>query len=317
MSVAAKTEKVQELSGLNRTSLLKRMWKVRWFYIFMAPGILYFLIFKIWPMWGVLMAFQNYQPVKGMWGSDWVGFRHFDRFFSTPDFWNLFRNTFLIALYDLIVFFPTTIILALLLNEVRHQVYKRLVQTLVYVPHFLSWVVVVGITYILLGSEGVLNKLGGLIGLERINFLFNPDWFRPLIILQLIWKDAGWGTIIFLAALAGVNVQLYEAARIDGASRLRQVWHITLPGIRNVIVILLILRLGNFLDLGFEQIFLMLNPLNREVGEVFDTYVYRVGILEGQFSYSAAVGLFKSTVGLVLVFIANRIAKALGEEGIY
>lgn len=317
MSVAAKTEKVQELSGLNRTSLLKRMWKVRWFYIFMAPGILYFLIFKIWPMWGVLMAFQNYQPVKGMWGSDWVGFRHFDRFFSTPDFWNLFRNTFLIALYDLIVFFPTTIILALLLNEVRHQVYKRLVQTLVYVPHFLSWVVVVGITYILLGSEGVLNKLGGLIGLERINFLFNPDWFRPLIILQLIWKDAGWGTIIFLAALAGVNVQLYEAARIDGASRLRQVWHITLPGIHNVIVILLILRLGNFLDLGFEQIFLMLNPLNREVGEVFDTYVYRVGILEGQFSYSAAVGLFKSTVGLVLVFIANRIAKALGEEGIY
>lgn len=317
MSVAAKTKKVQELSGLNRTSLLKRMWKVRWFYIFMAPGILYFLIFKIWPMWGVLMAFQNYQPVKGMWGSDWVGFRHFDRFFSTPDFWNLFRNTFLIALYDLIVFFPTTIILALLLNEVRHQVYKRLVQTLVYVPHFLSWVVVVGITYILLGSEGVLNKLGGLIGLERINFLFNPDWFRPLIILQLIWKDAGWGTIIFLAALAGVNVQLYEAARIDGASRLRQVWHITLPGIRNVIVILLILRLGNFLDLGFEQIFLMLNPLNREVGEVFDTYVYRVGILEGQFSYSAAVGLFKSTVGLVLVFIANRIAKALGEEGIY
>ena len=317
MSVAAKTEKVQELSGLNRTSLLKRMWKVRWFYIFMAPGILYFLIFKIWPMWGVLMAFQNYQPVKGMWGSDWVGFRHFDRFFSTPDFWNLFRNTFLIALYDLIVFFPTTIILALLLNEVRHQVYKRLVQTLVYVPHFLSWVVVVGITYILLGSEGVLNKLGGLIGLERINFLFNPDWFRPLIILQLIWKDAGWGTIIFLAALAGVNVQLYEAARIDGASRLRQVWHITLPGIRNVIVILLILRLGNFLDLGFEQIFLMLNPLNREVGEVFDTYVYRVGILEGQFSYSAAVGLFKSSVGLALVWIANRIAKALGEEGIY
>ncbi|MFC0330842.1 ABC transporter permease [Paenibacillus sepulcri] len=294
-----------------------RMWKARWFYLFMLPGIIYFLIFKIWPMWGVLMAFQNYQPSLGMFSSDWVGFKHFDRLFHTPEFWTLFRNTFMLAFYSLVIYFPITIVLAVLLNEVRHEMFKRYVQTLVYVPHFLSWVVVAGITFLLLGSEGLINKWNEAIGSGRVDFLYSPDWFRPLIMLQIIWKDAGWGTIIFLAALAGVNVQLYEAARIDGASRLRMIWHITLPSIRSVIVILLILRLGHFLDLGFEQIYLMLNAINRGVGEVFDTYVYRVGIQQGQFSYSAAVGLFKSVIGLVLVWLANRLAKKFGEEGIY
>jgi len=301
-----------------RNTLANRMWKVRWLYFFMAPGIAYFLIFKYYPMWGVLMAFQRYQPHVGLWGSQWVGLRHFRRFFSEPEFWMLLRNTLYIAALDLVIYFPFTIILALLLNEVRSEIYKRTVQTLVYVPHFLSWVVVVGICYLLFTTEGgVINEIIASLGFEKINFLMSERWFRPMIIGQIIWKDAGWGTIIFLAALAGVDPHLYEAARIDGANRWRLLWHVTLPAIRSVIVILLILRMGNFLDLGFEQIFLMLNALNREVGEVFDTYVYRVGLQQGQFSYSAAVGLFKSVVGLILVIGSNWIAKRFGEEGVY
>jgi putative aldouronate transport system permease protein len=292
---------------INKKPLHIRMWKERWLYLFMFPGLLYFIIYKYVPMWGVLMAFQKYQPHLGVWGSEWVGLRHFERFFSEPEFWKLLRNTLYIATLDTFLFFPLTIILALMLNELRSERFKRSLQTLVYVPHFLSWVVVVGITYILLTTEGgVINELLALLG-----------WFRPLIIFQMIWKDAGWGTIIFLAALAGIDPSLYEAARIDGASRWKLLWHVTLPGIKSTIVILLILRLGSFIDLGFEQIFLMVNALNREVGEVFDTYVYYVGMQQGQFSYSAAVGLFKSVVGLILVLGANWFAKRLGEEGIY
>ncbi|MCL6457482.1 MAG: ABC transporter permease subunit, partial [Gorillibacterium sp.] len=201
----------------------------------MFPGILYFLIFKIAPMWGILMSFQDYQPSLGMLKSNWEGFKHFERLFHSPDFWMLFRNTFVLALYNLVIYFPITIILALILNEVRHEMYKRFVQTLVYIPHFLSWVVVAGITYLLLGSEGLINKMGDLIGHGRVDFLYSLDWFRPLIMMQIIWKDGGWGTIILLASLAGVNVSLYEAAKIDGASRLRMIWHITLPAIRGVI----------------------------------------------------------------------------------
>ncbi|GIN71037.1 putative multiple-sugar transport system permease YteP [Bacillus sp. J14TS2] len=301
-----------------RKPLTIRLWKDRWLYLFLLPGLVYFLVYKYMPMWGVLISFQNYQPHLGIWNSQWVGFKHFERFFSEPEFWMLFRNTLYIAFLDLMIFFPITIIIALLLNEVRKEMFKRFVQTMVYVPHFLSWVVVVGISYILLTTEGgIINELISWVGGDKIPFLMSQDWFRPLIIIQMIWKDAGWGTIIFLAALAGVNSQLYEAARIDGANRWRLLWHITLPSIRSVIVILLILRLGNFLDLGFEQIFLMLNAMNREVGEVFDTYVYQVGIRQGQFSYSAAVGLFKSIVGFILVIGANSLAKKFGEEGIY
>ncbi|MGZ7440807.1 ABC transporter permease [Paenibacillus sp. TH7-28] len=294
------------------------VWKYRWLYAFMLPGILYFIIFKYVPLWGLIMAFKNYQPYAGLMGSEWVGFAHFQRFFGMDEFWLLFRNTLLLGLYNTIIYFPITIVLALLLNEIRKEAFKRVVQTLVYVPHFLSWVVIAGISYVLLSTEnGIINSGITALSGQPVEFLTSTDWFRPLIILQLIWKDAGWGTIIFLAALAGVNTQLYEAARMDGASRFRLLWHITLPSIRSVIVVLFILRMGTFLDLGFEQIFLMLNAINREVGEVFDTYVYRVGLLQGQFSYSTAVGLFKSVIGFILVILANKIAKMFGEEGIY
>lgn len=298
--------------------LYKRLLKKKWLYLMMLPGSVYFLVFKYLPMWGVLIAFQDYQPFLGFLGSNWVGVKHFTRFFGDPLFVMLFKNTLILALYNLVFFFPLPILIALLLNEVRKEVFKRWIQTLIYVPHFVSWVVVIGIVYIFFTTEGgLVNELIVSLGGEKVNFLVSAEWFRTFIIGEVIWKETGWGTIIFLAALAGVDPTLYEAARIDGANRWRQIWHVTLPAIRSTIVILLILRLGNFLDTGFEQIFLMLNAMNREVGEVFDTYVYTSGIQQGQLSFSTAVGLFKSVVGLVLVVAANVLAKKFGEEGVY
>ncbi|WP_199613770.1 ABC transporter permease [Paenibacillus alkalitolerans] len=301
-----------------RDGWLKDIARDRWLYLMLLPGVLYFMAFKYLPMYGVVIAFMDYKPYLGFAESPWVGWKHFERFFGEPQFWQLFRNTAVLALYNLIFFFPLPIMLALLLNELRRERFKRFVQTCVYVPHFVSWVVVVGIFYLLFTTEGgVINELIFLLTGERIAFLLEPEWFRTMIVSQQIWKEAGWGTIIFLAALAGVDLQLYEAARIDGANRWHLLWHITLPAIRSTIVILLILRLGNFLDSGFEQIFLMLTSTNREVGEVFDTYVYMRGLTQAQYSYSTAVGLFKSVVGLALVVGANWLARRSGEEGVY
>lgn len=290
----------------------------RWLYLLVLPGLLYFLVFKYIPMWGILIAFKNYQPYVGFWGSRWVGFEHFERFFSTQVFWQLFRNTLVIALYKIVFYFPVPIIVALLLNEVRNRVFKRVVQTMVYIPHFISWVVVVGMTYLLFTTEGgFINTLLVSLGFEKVNFLSSPNWFRTLITSQTIWKEAGWGSILYLAAITSIDSQLYEAARMDGAGRLRQMWHVTLPGIRSTIVVLFILTLGHFMDTGFDQIYNMLNPGNSQVGDVFDTYVYANGIARGQFSYSTAVGLFKSLVSTILVIGANSLTRKLGEEGIY
>ncbi|WP_305954209.1 sugar ABC transporter permease [Paenibacillus sp. FSL H8-0259] len=305
------------MSAVFRRQKLKRLARNRWLYIMLLPGLLYFITFKYVPMYGILLAFKNYQPFLGFVDSQWVGMKHFDRFFGDPLFWKLLKNTFVLAAYNILFFFPLPIVLALMLNELRSQTYKKTIQTLVYIPHFMSWVVIVSIAYLFFTTEGgLVNEAIASVGGEKIQFLLSPGWFRTFITGEVMWKETGWGTIIFLAALAGVDTQLYEAAKIDGAGRMRQLWHITLPAIRSTIVILLILRLGNFLDTGFEQIFLMLNPLNREVGEVFDTYVYTTGISQGEYSYSTAVGLFKSVVGLVLVFGSNFLAKRFGEEGI-
>lgn len=298
--------------------LMKEFIRDKWLYMMMVPGLAYFLIFKYVPMYGLIMAFQDYKPHLGFMDSPWVGLKHFERFFSEPQFGMLFRNTIVIALYNLVFFFPLPIILSLMMNELRRERFKRFVQTLIYIPHFVSWVVVVGVFYMLLTTEnGILNELIYAISGKKIAFLLEPEWFRTMIITQSIWKEVGWGTIIFLAALSGVDMQLYEAVRIDGAGRWRQLWHITLPAIRSTIIILMILRLGNFLDSGFEHIFLMITPTNREVGEVFDTYVYTKGLTQAQYSYSAAVGLFKSAVGLVLVLGSNWLAKRFGQEGVY
>jgi putative aldouronate transport system permease protein len=314
-TVPFKSSMMKSRSSSSIKSLLIRD---RWLYMMLLPGIVYFLLFKYLPMWGILISFKNYQPFLGFNGSEWVGLKHFQRFFSDPVFFALFKNTIILSVYNLVFFFPMPILIALLLNEVKMELYKKIVQTVIYIPHFVSWVVVVGLAYVFFTTEGgVVNELLKSWGGSEVNLLASESWFRTVITSEVIWKETGWGTIIFLAALSGVDLQMYEAARIDGANRWQQLWHITLPAIRGVIVILFILRLGNFLETGFEQIFLMLNGTNREVGEVFDTYVYTIGITKGQFSYSTAIGLFKSLVGLVLVLGANYMAKKFGEEGVY
>jgi putative aldouronate transport system permease protein len=295
-----------------------RVKKDKWLLLLALPGLAYFLVFKYLPMWGVLIAFQNYQPFLGFFKSEWVGFANFSQFMNDPIFIRLLRNTFLLGFYDIVFFFPAPILLALLLNEVRVSAYKKLIQTFVYLPHFISMVIVASISFLMFTTEGglmneLLLKLFGV----KFEFLTSENWFRPLIITQTIWKECGWGTIIFLAALAGVDQEQYEAAIVDGASRFRQLWHITLPAIQGTIVIVLILRMGKFLDRGFEQILLMSNSLNRGVAEVFDTYVYTVGIIQGSFSYSAAVGLFKAIVGVSLVVGTNYLAKRAGQSGLY
>ncbi|MBD2861674.1 sugar ABC transporter permease [Paenibacillus sp. IB182363] len=270
-------------------------------------------------MLGMIIAFQEYSPFLGFTGSEFVGLRHFSRIFSEPEVLRVIWNTLYLSFLQIAFAFPAPIILAVLLNEVRNQLYKRLIQTVVYLPHFLSWVIVVGLFFIFLRSNGIINRiLQVYLGFEvPVDFLTEPDFFRPLIIIQVIWKEIGWGTIIFLAALAGINPDLYEAAIVDGANRWRQIWHITLPGIRSTIVILLILRLGHVLDSGFEQIFLMLNAFNMEIGNVLDTFVYYKGIQQSDYSFATAVGMFKGVVGLILVGGANYLAKKFGEDGIY
>ncbi|WP_240407245.1 ABC transporter permease [Gracilibacillus halophilus] len=297
---------------------MKLLFRNRYLYLLLLPGLIYFLLFKYLPMWGVLMAFQDYSPFLGFWESKWVGFDHFINFFQNPDFFRLLRNTLILAFYDLIFFFPAPIIVALLLNEIRVQFFKRTIQTLVYVPHFMSWVIIASITYVFLTtSGGAVNAIVEYFTGETINFLSSPDWFRPMIIGQVIWKETGWGTVIFLAALAGVSTEQYEAAIMDGAGRFRRMWHVTLPALRGTIMILLILRLGNFLDQGFQQIYLMTNSLNREVADVFDTYVYFVGITQGAFSYSTAVGLFKAVVGIILIYGSDYLAKKMKQPGLF
>lgn len=302
-------------SGASLLSALKRD---RSLYLLALPGLAFFLVFKYMPMWGIVIAFFDYSPFRGLQGIEWVGLQHFSHFFSNPDFLLLFRNTLAISLLNLLLFFPFPILISLCLNELRSMAYKRLIQTVIYMPHFLSWVIIAGLTLLLFAKgTGIVNELFALWGWPRFDLLTNPDSFWIMVTLQAMWKEAGWGTIVFLAAMAGVDTQLYEAARMDGAGRLRQIWHITLPAIRGVIIVLFILRLGDIMEVGFEQIFLMYNGAVSQVAEVFDTYVYRMGIEQGDFSYSTAVGLFKSVVGLVLVVISNRIVKRLGHEGVY
>ncbi|WP_082927486.1 ABC transporter permease [Paenibacillus oryzisoli] len=289
----------------------------RWLYLMLLPGIIYFLLFKYGPMWGIVIAFQDYSPFQGMTGSKWVGMKHFHRLFTDPTFFVLLKNTLLLSVMNLAFVFPMPIIFALMLNELRTAKFKRIIQTLIYIPHFMSWVIIVGMFYVIIEmQDGIFQEILASMGLQKFTIMMNPDLFRPMYILQSIWKDTGWGTIIYLAALAGVDPQLYEASKMDGAGRMRQLWHITLPCIRSTIIILLILKIGDILELGFDHVFLLLNPLNRGVAEIFDTYVYTSGIVQGAFSYSTAVGLFKSFVGLVLVLAANRLSKKFGEEGI-
>jgi putative aldouronate transport system permease protein len=299
-------------------ALSKRLYRYRYVYLLAAPGILYYLIFKIVPMWGISLAFLKYSPYAGVMKSPWVGLKYFRELVTARVFPLMVRNTLVINLISLAFFFPLPILLSVMLNECRSESFKRLNQSIVYMPHFLSWVVVVSLTYFLLSTDvGVINKILFTMGYEQITFLSNPKLFYWIIVIQSIWRDTGWGTIIFLAALSGVDPQLYEAAVMDGASRMRQIWHITLTSIRPTIVTLLIIRIGHMADVGFEQMLLMQNPLVMSVAEVFDTYSFNQGILRGQLSFGVAVGLFKNVVGLTLIVIANQAARRSGHSGLY
>ncbi|HEO8422345.1 sugar ABC transporter integral membrane protein [Mycobacteroides abscessus subsp. abscessus] len=287
-------------------------------YLMIFPGFLYFILFKYLPMGGLIVAFQDYQPFLGIMGSPWVGLKHFIRLFTEPTFFMLLSNTLILFALNIFIFFPMPIILALMLNEVKNKYFKSSVQTLIYIPHFMSWVIIVSITYVFLNVDGgLINEMLAVIGLEKVSFLTSPDWTRTVYIAQVIWKELGWSTIIYIAAITAVDTQLYEAAEMDGAGRLRKTWHVTLPAIRPVIITLLILKIGSTLDLGFEHMYLLLNSLNRSVAEIFDTYIYTAGLKNGQLSFSTAVGLFKGIVGLVLVMLANKLAKKFGEDGVY
>lgn len=289
--------------------------KYKYLYLMLLPGIIYFAVFRYAPMYGVQIAFRNYVPFLGIHGSEWVGLTHFQQFFNSPDFMRLLGNTLILSFLSISVSFPIPILLAVLLNEVRSSIAKRLVQTFIYIPHFLSWTIVVGLTHLLFSvSGGAVTGLYNTLTGTNTNFLADPNWFRPMIILQGVWKGAGWGTIIFLAALSRVSPEQYEAAIIDGAGRFRRIWHVTLPAIRPTIVIMLILSMGSVLNTGFDQIFLMTNAMNRSVADVFDTYVYNVGITQGAHSYSTAVGLFKSVVGIILILGTDFIAKRVDPD---
>lgn len=287
-------------------------------YLISIPGLVYFLIFKYIPMGGSMIAFQNYNIFKGIANSPWVGLEHFQRMFAYPEFMNILKNTLLLGFYDLVIAFPVPIVLALLLSEIRSTGFKRVVQTVVYMPHFLSWVIVGGILIGLLSpSTGIVNHILGWFNIEPIYFLGENSYIRTILISSGIWKDSGWGTIIYLAAIAGINPDLYEAAEIDGAGRFRQVMSITIPAIIPTIVILFLLHIGRFMDFGFERVFVFLNPLNSQNGEILDTYVYRAGLIDRQYSYTTAIGLFKSLVGLLLIGTGNALSKRATGESLY
>ena len=293
---------------------MQRNWEL---YILVIPVILYYALFAYKPMYGALIAFKNFAPARGFSGSPWVGFDNFARFFRSPYLGRLFRNTFLISLYSLIFGFPAPIILALFLNEVRHSVYKRTVQTLTYLPHFISMVVVAGMITDFSMTSGLFNDIIAFFGGTRTPLLQQPGLFRPIYVTSGIWQGVGWGTIIYLAALSGIVPQLYEAAMIDGAGRIRQVFAVTLPSIVPTIIIMLILRIGNLLDVGYEKTLLLYNPATYETADIISTYVYRVGLLEQNFSYSTAIGLFNSLINFILLIVANKISRKVSETSLW
>lgn len=290
--------------------MFKSWKKYKYRYIFIWFGLLYFIVFKYWPMYGVLIAFQDYRIGAGFTDGPWVGFKHFKVFFDNPDFTQILINTVLISVYRLLFGFFPPIILAILLNEVMVTRFKKAIQTMTYLPHFLSWVIIYGVVLAFLSEgSGLVNQWLRGMDQDTIPFLTSKEWFRSLIVASDMWKDTGWGTIIYLAALTGINPQLYEAAIVDGANKWRQIVHITLPGLAPIMVLLFILRLGHILDAGMEQILVFYNPLVYSVGDIIDTWAYRMGILEGRLSLASAVGFFKSVIGLVLVLLANQLAK--------
>ena len=301
----------------------KRQRKMYWknnaaLYYMMIPGIILVFIFRLVPLYGLLIAFKNYDMYKGFMASPWTGLTWFRVLFESPDFLRILRNTLMISLYEILVVFIGSIVFALLINEIRSSAYKRIVQTVSYLPHFLSWVIVGGLVIQLLSSDNFLvQTVARLIGKEPTNLLMHENYFYGIVTVGELWKSIGWNTILYLAAMAGINTELYEAARIDGAGKLRQIFHVTLPGIEFIIVLTLLMKIGAIMNVGFEKIFVLQNDMILNKAEVFSTYNYKIGIGKWNMSLSAALSVFESFTNFALVFIFDRISKALGEEGIF
>jgi putative aldouronate transport system permease protein len=296
----------------------RAIWRHRWLYALMAPALIYFVVFKYWPLWNAQIAFRDFKPTLGVEGSPFVGLKHFQTFVSSFYFGQLIGNTLFFSLAKLLLGLPLAVALAVALSETRIAIIRRMVQTASYLPHFLSWVIVYGILLMMLSpGHGLINEVVSALGGRPIAFLTSPDWFRVVVILSDIWKETGWSTIIYLAALLSIDPTLYEVAKIDGASRLQRIRHISLPGILDVVVIITLLRLGTILDAGFGQIFVLYSLPVFSVGDILDTWVYRQGILQFQFSLATAVGVFKGLIGLGMIVSANRIARRIAGTGLY
>lgn len=300
-----------------RSRLLRDFRVNRYLYLMILPVVLYYAVFHYAPMYGIQIAFKNYSPGTGMWHSPWVGFQYFNEFFQGFYFGRLIRNTLLLSAYDLIFQFTAPIVLAFLLNELRNAAFKRVVQTVAYLPYFISLVVVVGLMVDFLARDGLINDVLATFGMERRAYLSEAGWFRTLFVSSGIWQNVGWGTIIYLAAIAGIDPSLYEAAKVDGASRWRQNLHITLPGIGSTIIILFILQIGSLMSINSDKILLMYNTATYSTADVIGTYVYRKGILEASFSYSAAIGLFNSVINFILLIVANAVSKRVSETKLW
>ena len=302
----------------NLKNMFLSIWRKRWLYFLMAPTLIYFLIFKYGPLWNAQIAFKDFKPLLGVLGSPWVGFKHFETFINSFYFADLIRNTIIFSLAKLVLGLPLAVVCAIALHETWLLRFRTFVQTMIYLPHFLSWVIMFGVLLVILSpGNGLLNEIIKRFGGDPIPFLTSPDSFRWVVILSDIWKETGWSTILYLAALLSISPDLYEAAAVDGATPLQRIWHISIPGILPVIVLVTLLRLGHILEAGFNQIFVLYSVPVYSVGDILDTWVYRQGVLNFQFSLATAVGFFKGVIGLVLILVANRVAKSLAQQSIY
>lgn len=294
--------------------VLKRQWPL---YLMVIPGVVFFIIFKYIPIFGSVMAFQDYRITRGIFGSEWVGLKHFIQFFTYPELRRVFSNTVIIAGLNLFFVFPAPILLAFLFNEIKNKRFKKTIQTFSYLPHFFSWVIIAGLTFDVLSKSGFVNSVRGLLGLDSILFMQKEKYFRAILVLTSLWKEVGWGSIIILAAITNINMELYEAATVDGAGKLRQAVSITFPMILPTIIILFLLRIGNFLELNFEQLVNLLTPMTYTVGDALESYVYRIGVQGGQYSLSTAIGVFQSVIGFILITVTNKLSKVYMGEGLW
>lgn len=317
MSVAGKGE-LAKRTGVRPISMLWHNIKTYWpLYVMAIPGMAFIIIFKYIPLTGSLIAFQDYSVFKGFMDSPWVGLKHFKTLLDYPDFNRVFTNTLILGILKTLFVFPVPIVLSLMINEVRKAALKKGIQTALYIPHFLSWVIVAGIAFDLFAMSGLFNMVIGWFGFDPVLAMQESSYFRPIYVLTGLWRDAGWGTVVYMAAISSIDPQLYESAMMDGASRFKQMKHVTFPLLLPTILVLFLLEIGNFMELGFDHVYNLLTPMTYSAGDILDTYVFRTGIQQAQYSFATAVGLFQSIIGFILVYTFNRLSRKVSDGGLW